>query len=176
MASNTDEISRREFLALATRISATAVWAQALPFQIGPAWHERRDLYPEGVASGDPDHESVILWTRRPYADGRASARLHVEVARDARNSSTSWPPARRPCPRHPTGPAACCWADSRRPASTEVSGSPTAMATAVASAASRSPRQPTTIRGPGPLRVHLVPECEERRGAARLSPHDLRR
>src|SRR5581483_8514372 len=44
---------------------------------------DRRELYPEGVASGDPDDHSVILWTRRPYETGTASARLRVEVARD---------------------------------------------------------------------------------------------
>jgi alkaline phosphatase D len=45
-------------------------------------WHERRDLYPQGVASGDPDPNSVILWTRRPYAEGAAQL-LTVEVAED---------------------------------------------------------------------------------------------
>src|SRR6185295_18671842 len=43
---------------------------------------ERRDLYPQGVASGDPDHESVILWTRRP-AGASETIRLDVEVAAD---------------------------------------------------------------------------------------------
>jgi alkaline phosphatase D len=46
-------------------------------------WHERRDLYPEGVASGDPDLNSVLLWTRRPPFDGRAASRLTVEVSED---------------------------------------------------------------------------------------------
>lgn len=45
----------------------------------------RRDLFPEGVASGDPDPNSVLLWTRRPWSDGRASGRLIVEVAEDER-------------------------------------------------------------------------------------------
>ncbi|MCM2269318.1 MAG: PhoD-like phosphatase N-terminal domain-containing protein, partial [Thermoanaerobaculia bacterium] len=45
-------------------------------------WHERRDLYPQGVASGDPDPHSVILWTRRPFADGTREL-LTVEVAED---------------------------------------------------------------------------------------------
>lgn len=55
---------------------------------VGPArasrtrWHERRDLYPQGVASGDPDPHSVILWTRRPFA-GDAPHVLTVEVAED---------------------------------------------------------------------------------------------
>ena len=42
-------------------------------------WNERRDLYPEGVASGDPDSSSVLLWTRHaPNARN-----LTVEVAED---------------------------------------------------------------------------------------------
>ncbi|MGZ8407275.1 MAG: alkaline phosphatase D family protein [Caulobacteraceae bacterium] len=45
-------------------------------------WRERRDLYPEGVASGDPDAQSVILWTRRPYEQGGRRL-LTVEVAED---------------------------------------------------------------------------------------------
>jgi Phosphodiesterase/alkaline phosphatase D len=43
---------------------------------------ERRDLYPQGVASGDPDPHSVILWTRRPFAQGTRQL-LTVEVAED---------------------------------------------------------------------------------------------
>ena len=55
---------------------------------VGPAhgsrvkWHERRDLYLQGVASGDPDPHSVILWTRRPFAQGTRHL-LTVEVAED---------------------------------------------------------------------------------------------
>ncbi len=73
---------RRAFLRAAAAIGAVAAWS-------GPArasrtsWRERRELYPEGVASGDPDWHSVILWTRRPYDDGEPRA-LTVEVARDA--------------------------------------------------------------------------------------------
>src|SRR3954462_3958065 len=44
-------------------------------------WREARDLYPEGVASGDPDPTSVILWTRRPFDGDRQT--LTVEVAED---------------------------------------------------------------------------------------------
>jgi alkaline phosphatase D len=78
-----DEITRREFVRLATALGATAVLGRTSVFDGPVAWHERRDLFPEGVASGDPDHHSVILWTRRPYSDSRASARLRVEVALD---------------------------------------------------------------------------------------------
>ena len=57
--------SRRAFLAQASAMGA------GLAFGAGPgrahaaARVERRDLYPQGVASGDPRADSVILWTRR---------------------------------------------------------------------------------------------------------------
>jgi alkaline phosphatase D len=63
-------LTRRSFIEGAAAIGATLVWA-------GPAtasrlrWIERRDLFPEGVASGDPEPESVVLWTRYPNANGR---------------------------------------------------------------------------------------------------------
>lgn len=81
MVSETMEISRRSFLKTAAAIGAWLVW-------VGPArsssvhWRERRDLYPQGVASGDPDPHSVILWTRRPFAQGMREL-LTVEVAED---------------------------------------------------------------------------------------------
>jgi alkaline phosphatase D len=73
---------RRAFLLSAAAIGATAAWSRpARGSQTN--WRERRDLYPEGVASGDPDWHSVILWTRRPY-DGAELHAITVEVARDA--------------------------------------------------------------------------------------------
>ena len=74
-------LSRREFIQVAAAIGASAAWcgrAKASRVQ----WHERRELYPQGVASGDPDSGSVILWTRRPFAKG-TRRRLTVEVATD---------------------------------------------------------------------------------------------
>src|SRR6185436_1073662 len=74
-------LSRREFIQGAAAMGATLAFA-------GPArasratWRERRDLFPEGVASGDPDHQSVILWTRRPFEKGEREV-LTVEVAED---------------------------------------------------------------------------------------------
>ena len=74
-------ISRRSFLETAAALGASLAW-------VGPArasridWHERRDLYPQGVASGDPDPHSVILWTRRPFGKGTRQV-LTVEVAED---------------------------------------------------------------------------------------------
>jgi alkaline phosphatase D len=46
-------------------------------------WVERRDLYPHGVASGDPHSDSVILWTRRPPSGNDKARVLHVEIADD---------------------------------------------------------------------------------------------
>jgi alkaline phosphatase D len=77
-------LDRRQFLKLSAAMGAALAWgvASARPSKSG--WHEKRDLYPQGVASGDPDDNSVLLWTRRPYSDGRKSAKLLVEVAEDA--------------------------------------------------------------------------------------------
>jgi hypothetical protein len=72
----TTRYDRRRFLASAAALGAVLAWpsAEARPRQ----WHERRDLYAEGVASGDPAPDSVILWTRR-----QTSGPLFLEVARD---------------------------------------------------------------------------------------------
>jgi len=76
------QIDRRSFLALATALGASVAWAYLRPERSGAACCERRELYPEGVASGDPDSHSVILWTRRPFLKG-SQARLQVEVSED---------------------------------------------------------------------------------------------
>ncbi|MEO7026425.1 MAG: alkaline phosphatase D family protein, partial [Caulobacteraceae bacterium] len=81
MARNT-RADRREFLTAAVALGATAVWSHGTAAAAGIARRENRGLYPQGVASGDPDHHSVILWTRRPY-EGRSRASLTVEVALD---------------------------------------------------------------------------------------------
>src|SRR6476659_5309617 len=74
-------LSRRDFIQSAAAIGASLAWCgKARASHV--SWSERRDLYPEGVASGDPDSNSVILWTRRPFADG-GRHRLTVEVAED---------------------------------------------------------------------------------------------
>lgn len=75
------KITRRSFLGTAAAIGASLAWAEP-PRSPRVRWRERRDLYPQGVASGDPDPHSVILWTRRPFADGIQHL-LTVEVAED---------------------------------------------------------------------------------------------
>jgi alkaline phosphatase D len=76
-------ITRRSFIELAIALGATTVWADPFGTQSRIQWHERRDLYPEGVASGDPDDNSVLLWTRRPPAGFDPVDSLNVEVAED---------------------------------------------------------------------------------------------
>src|SRR5215467_1297674 len=76
-------LTRRDFLGRAAALGATLAWARpAASASAVPRWHERRDLFPEGVASGDPEPDSVILWTRRPFDKGERQV-LTVEVAED---------------------------------------------------------------------------------------------
>jgi len=75
-------VTRREFVAGAGIFGASLAWC-ARPAQSKIPWHERRDLYPEGVASGDPHPDSVLLWTRRPPVSGSQAARLTVEISED---------------------------------------------------------------------------------------------
>ena len=72
-------LNRRHFIQAAAAIGASLAWGGAARAS-RIKWTERRDLYPEGVASGDPEPGSVILWTRRPYESGERQM-LKVEVA-----------------------------------------------------------------------------------------------
>jgi len=74
-------LNRREFLQLAAAMGASLAWGDSARAST-TGWHERRDFFPEGVASGDPDPSSVILWTRRPFERGGRRV-LTVEVAED---------------------------------------------------------------------------------------------
>jgi alkaline phosphatase D len=65
-------IDRRQFLAAASAVGVFAAWAGLSPGRSRIAAQERRDLYPEGIASG----------TRQPYSSG-PQARLRVEVSED---------------------------------------------------------------------------------------------
>jgi alkaline phosphatase D len=76
-------ISRRDFLALSAMLGAFPAWAGSRPTPTRLPWHERRDRYPEGVASGDPPNDTVVLWTRYPARDV-GDARLVLEVAEDS--------------------------------------------------------------------------------------------
>src|SRR6478735_11886905 len=76
-------LTRRKFAEAAA--AAGAVLAFGKVGAAAPAWRERRDLYPQGVASGDPAPDSVLLWTRRQPAGGapRAAYLLTVEVSKN---------------------------------------------------------------------------------------------
>ncbi len=64
-------------------MGATAAWGRADASPSRVAWNERREFFPEGVASGDPDSHSILLWTRREPVKQTLSERLVVELARD---------------------------------------------------------------------------------------------
>src|ERR1044071_8308330 len=74
-------ITRRKFLQasffIGFAITTKKGWANKLP---KPAT-ERRDLFPQGVASGDPTANSVILWTRRPPVKESVAKKLVVEIS-----------------------------------------------------------------------------------------------
>jgi alkaline phosphatase D len=83
------KLTRRQFLEAAVAIGAGAMWVDGAPRASTLQWQERRELYPQGVASGDPQADSVILWTR--YVAAKAAPTgltavptgLTVEVALD---------------------------------------------------------------------------------------------
>jgi alkaline phosphatase D len=74
-------LSRRDFIQVAATLGASLAWATTA-CKSKTTWREQRVPYPEGVASGDPDPHSVILWTRRPFDHGDKHV-LTVEVAED---------------------------------------------------------------------------------------------
>jgi alkaline phosphatase D len=77
------QINRRQFIAAASALGATPLWASTKGTHSRVVSNERRDLFPEGVASGDPQPDSVVLWTRRPFEGETTSSRLVVELAED---------------------------------------------------------------------------------------------
>src|SRR4051812_2638488 len=74
-------MKRRAFIVAAAGWGAAAVWGSPVPRPSQSPWRERRELFPEGVASGDPDSNSVLFWTR--YSGSGKPARLTLEVAED---------------------------------------------------------------------------------------------
>jgi alkaline phosphatase D len=78
-----NEITRRELLKIAGAAGAALAFGTSCTSTSDNSWTERRDLYPQGVASGDPASDSVILWTRRAPEGDSVAHRLEVEVARD---------------------------------------------------------------------------------------------
>src|SRR5690242_12941278 len=76
-------ITRRDWLKIAAATGAALALGTSCRSRKGQAWTERRDIFPQGVASGDPAEDSVILWTRRPPAGDSIARQLEVEVALD---------------------------------------------------------------------------------------------
>lgn len=76
-------ITRRSLLTQAAALGAALAFGSSCAHAPRGPRSERRDLYPQGVASGDPAPESVILWTRREPDPGASAHRLMVEVASD---------------------------------------------------------------------------------------------
>jgi alkaline phosphatase D len=75
------KLTRRKFLHsslfIGFAIATKKGWANKLPTSA----IERRDLFPQGVASGDPTADSVILWTRRPPVKDNFTKKLIVEIS-----------------------------------------------------------------------------------------------
>ncbi|MGH9884065.1 MAG: alkaline phosphatase D family protein [bacterium] len=74
--------SRRDVLRLAGLLGASLAWGSACSRSKG-RFSPRIEHFPQGVASGDPDEHSVLLWTRRPPVDGSIARRLTLEIAED---------------------------------------------------------------------------------------------
>ncbi len=76
------QLTRREFAVAAAAMGAAVAFAHPAAAS-ERRWRERRELYPEGVASGDPTSDSVIVWTRRPGEAGGAPLTLTAQIATD---------------------------------------------------------------------------------------------
>src|SRR5579864_8831930 len=76
-------MDRRTFIQAALAMGATAVWGVPTGMPSAISRHESRELFAEGVASGDPDSTSVLLWTRRPFDPHNKPEMLRTEVAED---------------------------------------------------------------------------------------------
>jgi alkaline phosphatase D len=77
-------MTRREALQKAALLGAALAWPAAFrDRRDNRRWREARELYPQGVASGDPHADSVLLWTRHPAPQGTKPQQLEVEVAED---------------------------------------------------------------------------------------------
>jgi len=81
--STSDRVSRRQFLRSAAAMGATFAWGDALAAPSRKRFVERRDLFAEGVASGDPASDSVLLWTRASGGGKAAAVLLSAELAED---------------------------------------------------------------------------------------------
>ena len=75
-------LSRREIVVAAVALGCAPAFARAAA-RSTTGWHEARPRFPQGVASGDPEPDSIILWTRYVPSPGEPSSQLRLEVAED---------------------------------------------------------------------------------------------
>src|ERR1700726_3829556 len=76
-------ITRRTFAKIAAAVGASAAWGEPIRRPSRVPWQEHRAVYPEGVASGAPDSNSVLLWTRHPFSTDHPEETLTVEISED---------------------------------------------------------------------------------------------
>ncbi len=74
------QMSRRELIVAAVALGATTAYAGE-PLSFHSRWKEVRERFPEGVASGEPHPDSVILWTRSKPPQKDTGGCLLLEVA-----------------------------------------------------------------------------------------------
>ncbi len=74
-------LSRRKFLQTSFLIGFAVTTKKDWANEIPSLSVERRDLFPQGVASGDPTENSVILWTRRPPVNDSVTKKVQVEIS-----------------------------------------------------------------------------------------------
>ena len=77
-------MTRREALRTPAALGVSLAWPWRIPRDSRTAWHQRTEYYPQGVASGDPQTDGMILWTRRPPIADSVASRLVVEISDDA--------------------------------------------------------------------------------------------
>src|SRR5262249_37405742 len=82
-----NQMTRRRFIEAASAVGAAVAWGCV--FTTPRAWCERRDLFPQGVASGGDawaarESETGASWPRRPPSPESEARRLIVEIASDA--------------------------------------------------------------------------------------------
>ena len=106
-------LDRRQFVATAAAFGMAVAHGDVRAQPPVQPWRERRDLFPQGVASGDPHPDSVLLWTRASAGAARAARALTVEVAEDPAFERVVASGAARAPRGRPTGPAACSSAGS---------------------------------------------------------------
>src|SRR5262245_59600904 len=64
LKSSSESMRRRAFLKGSVATAGLVIAPAFLSGMRGQAWAQGTSLFPLGVASGDPDEHSVVLWTR----------------------------------------------------------------------------------------------------------------